>query len=550
MTMARGVRWWLALISWVAGQQIFAGELPRPAALEPAVRFWIQVYTAVDSRQGYLHDERHPEVIYETLRFSPSASPSEQQRQVEEARAAVRRALLALAEGKRQGLDERQRRVLAAWGKRADTATLRAAADRVRFQRGLADRFREGYVRSWQWRPHIRRVLARHRLPEELEVLPHVESSFNPRAYSRAAAAGMWQFMPGTARHFMRVDELVDERLDPWVSSEAAARLLERNYRVLGTWPLAITAYNYGAGGMARAVEAVGSKDIAAIVERYQGPNFGFASRNFYACFLAALEVDRKAEHFFGPLPRSQPPELQEVRLEHYVPIQSLAARLGVSLDELREHNPALREPIWRGDKYVPRGYRLRVPQGRGVLEEALASLGSGERFDRQKPDRLHRVRPGESLSVIAARHGTTVETLMALNGLRSHLIRAGDTLRLPQGRRTASPAPAVKSPARAGEYVVAAGDSLWSIARRFDLRPKALAALNGIDPQNPLIRPGQRLRLGPAAGPREYRVQPGDSLWSIARRFAVSEEDLVRWNGLADPHRLRAGQVLRLAAR
>ena len=140
-------------------------------------------------------------------------------------------------------------------------ASLAAAAERIRFQRGLAERFRDGLVRAGQWEPLHPRGDARTRaLPQELAALPHVESSFNPSAYSHAGAAGLWQFMPGTGKQYLRIDRAVDERYDPWKSSEAAAKLLGANYRVTGAWPLAITAYNHGAGGMMRAVKQLGTQ--------------------------------------------------------------------------------------------------------------------------------------------------------------------------------------------------------------------------------------------------------------------------------------------------
>src|SRR5690606_31302286 len=114
-----------------------------------------------------------------------------------------------------------------------------------------SDRFREGLVRSGAYRDHIESVIAARGLPPELVILPHVESSFHPGAFSSVAASGMWQFMRETAQRFMRVDLVVDERLDPWVATEGAMELLEYNYGRLGTWPLALTAYNHGTNGMA-----------------------------------------------------------------------------------------------------------------------------------------------------------------------------------------------------------------------------------------------------------------------------------------------------------
>ena len=140
-------------------------------------------------------------------------------------------------------------------------------------------------------------------LPRELAALPHVESSFDPTAYSKVGAAGLWQFMPGTGRRFLRVNDAVDERLDPYRATEAAAQLLDYNYRLLGNWPLALTAYNHGAKACV-APRLHGHLRHRHHRAQYPSPSFGFASRNFYVSFLAALEIDRNPEKYFGSLSR------------------------------------------------------------------------------------------------------------------------------------------------------------------------------------------------------------------------------------------------------
>ncbi len=232
------------------------------------------------------------------------------------------------------------------------------------------------WSRSGQWRPHIRSVLAEHDLPQELEVLPHVESSFNPSAYSKVAAAGMWQFMPATARQYMRVDQVVDERMDPFIATEGAARLLKTNYKTTGTWPLALTGYNHGAGGMVRATEALGTNDIDVIVQKYKGKAFGFASRNFYASFLAALEIDSNPGRYFGKVKMDVPIAYDVVAVQKYVSAKALASEAGISMEELKMHNPALLGPVWSGDKYIPQGYPVRVPKSQ--LKRPLESYDRG----------------------------------------------------------------------------------------------------------------------------------------------------------------------------
>jgi membrane-bound lytic murein transglycosylase D len=219
---------------------------------------------------------------------------------IEQEREKIKAALRVLATGKREGLTREQQRVLDLWPESVSNQTLRAAAENVRWQLGQSNRFLAGLRRSGAYRDHIEEVIRSKNLPAGLVVLPHVESSFNPGAYSSAAAAGMWQFTRATGQRFMRIDHIVDERMDPYIAAEAAMSLLEYNYRVLGTWPLALTAYNHGAGGIARAVRETGTSDIEEIVARYNGRRFGFASRNFYAQFLAVSEVENNAERYFG----------------------------------------------------------------------------------------------------------------------------------------------------------------------------------------------------------------------------------------------------------
>lgn len=482
-----------------------AGDFPRPAVLEPAVQFWTRVYTDVSTDQGYLHDAWNLGVVYETVDLPSSSSRAARQQVVKEARQRVAAALRALGRGKRSGLSVTESGVLAAWPEGTANATLRNAANQVRFQLGQSDRFREGLVRSGQWKPYIRRVLANEGLPPELEVLPHVESSFNPRAWSRVAAAGMWQFMPATAREYMRVDHVVDQRMDPFTASEGAARLLKRNHAVTGTWPLALTSYNHGTGGVMRAARQVGSTDIGAIVRNYRGPAFGFASRNFYASFLAALDVDRNAERYFGELSLEAPTDYDVVPLPEYLPVPALAASLAVEPELIRRHNPALLDPVWSGDKHIPRGYALRIPRAslQRPLAEYIAALPASQRFDQQQPDLTHSIAQGESLWVIARRYDTSVQKLKSLNGLRGNNIRAGKTLILP-GNAVAEP-PLARTETRVASatpeiYVIRKGDSLWRIARRFKVSQEQLVAWNNIS-EKQYLQPGQRLKVAVSEG-------------------------------------------------
>jgi membrane-bound lytic murein transglycosylase D len=495
--------------------------IPRPPGLERDVQFWIRVYTEVNTDGGFLHDERHLGVVYEAMQFAPNTSPRERQKAIDATRdryiAALRR--IASASGDLPAEDQRIREL---WGAEGTPTRLLEATKEIRFQLGQSDRFREGLVRAGAWEAHIAEVFANRGLPAELAVLPHVESSFNPAAYSKVGAAGLWQFMRSTGRRYMRIDNSVDDRMDPFRSTDAAAQLLAYNYRVLGSWPLALTAYNHGAAGMRRAKLAQGTDDIETIVRKHKSPSFGFASRNFYVSFLAALEIDRNPEKYFGNLEVQSEVKFQEITLPAYVPMAALQRAVNVSRDRLRALNPALRPGVWDGQRHVPKGYRLRLPaDGEKWTAELLAQrLSPSEVYAGQPAERSHRVGSGETLASIAKEYGVTVSALAEANGMRvSSMLRAGRQLVVPPSGRAivvasapsptpplaAAPAatPAPPPPPPGDVYVVRRGDALSEIAKKVGLTEAELLKINRIRNPN-FIFEGQRLALkaAPAASP------------------------------------------------
>jgi membrane-bound lytic murein transglycosylase D len=533
---------------------------PRPAALEPRVRFWARVYSEVGTDGGLLHDPDDLSLVYEVVRY-PGVSEGSRERRVEQAKRRWASVLRSLASGKRERLTPDEQHALSLFPPGVTSRRLADAARRVRFQLGQADKFRAGIVRSGAWEGYIRRVLREHGVPEPLAALPHVESSFNPAAHSHAGAAGIWQFTRGTGRRFLRIDYVMDERRDPLLATVAAARLLRENYEITGTWPLAITAYNHGAAGMRRAVAKLGTRDIGAIVERYHSRSFGFASQNFYCEFLAALDVSSRFADHFGPLRRDPPVDHEVVTLDaHYAPA-TLASAFGVSLEALRAANPALLAPVWEGSKYVPAGYGLRVPPdpARPAGAQVLAAIDPAQRGAEQRPDRHYRVHRGDTLSKVAHRFGVSESELASLNGLRSrHRLQVGQLLRLPLDQEPGPAAPS-QPPPEEGRYRVQRGDTLERIARRFGASEAELVRLNGLRDRHSL-QAGQVLRLSgepaqtpappeAAAATASYRVRAGDSLSRIAQRHGVSVRELAELNGLRDRHLLRVGQTLRVPA-
>jgi membrane-bound lytic murein transglycosylase D len=334
-----------------------------------------------------------------------------------------------------------------------------------------------------------------------------VESSFNPLAYSHAGAAGLWQFMPSTGARYMRIDRAVDERYDPWRASEAAAALMRDNYRTTGSWPLAITSYNHGAGGMMRAVRQLGTRDIAVIIDRYQSETFGFASKNFYTSFLAATDVDRNAVRYFGAVERERPAQFEQLVIRRPTSAKALAQTFGVDIGLLREMNLALRDGVWSGRIAVPSGYALRLPRvaGRRSLEELAAALPAAAPEPPATRTTKHRVKRGETLSVVARRYGTTPAALAKANRLRptSHL-KIGQLLDIPRTSEVrvasakAAPAEATKAKrpaATARHHTVRRGETLTAIARRNGITIAKLAAENGISTST-RVKAGQKLRI------------------------------------------------------
>jgi membrane-bound lytic murein transglycosylase D len=511
------MRWLVSTLAlsllWLAGHEAAYADVDspfvRPAELEPDIAFWRRVYTEVTTRGGLIHDASNLAVVYEVLEFPEDLPPRQRAKRIEDAKKKYVRILERLAQGA-EDLSREEQRVKNLWPKNTRRARFEQAAEEMRFQLGQADRFREGLIRSGAWRDHIEKTFTSMGLPRELAALPHVESSFNPYAYSKVGAAGMWQFMRSTGRRFLRIDAVVDERLDPYRSTEAAARFLEQNYIVLGSWPLALTAYNHGPGGMRRAQETLGTSDIVTIVRQYKSRTFGFASRNFYVAFLAALEIDANPEKFFGPIKRDPPDTSITLTMPAHVPARSVADALGLDREELRLLNPALLPPVWNGARPIPRGFELRVPS-RIDVAQALAKIES-LRAPVQLAESLHRVARGETLSTIAAQYGVSVRALAELNGLeRPYLIRVGQVLALPTKTGAA---------------------------------PAAVAARTQQAPERPRAVPP----TGVVGAQDSYVVRRGDTLSKIAARYGLSEEKLMELNNIRNRNFIYEGQVLALA--
>ncbi|MGA0164245.1 MAG: transglycosylase SLT domain-containing protein [Bdellovibrionota bacterium] len=371
--MARGrFRHWI-IVALLFSPSVFARveTLPYPRALYHKVEFWKLVYTKYTTRQGILHDSEDLSIIYTDVDLGPFRD----QERADVQRMRVRDAIYGILSKRGQNLTSFEKEILSKFPKYASRSRLSQAAENIRFQLGQADRFKAGVINSNKYMRDIERILREEGAPDFIKYLPHVESSFQEKAISKYGAAGLWQIMPATGRQFIRVDYAVDERLDPWSATRAAAKYLLQNYRRLREWPLALTAYNHGAGGVERAMKMLGTSDIAEIAFQYSSRSFGFASRNFYAQFLAAVQVAQDYKKYFGALELAQPDEFEEIRLKKDTRFRDFSKEYTFNLTEFKKLNLGLRPVVFQNKKPIPRGTLVRLPKGSRKSNVAVASI-------------------------------------------------------------------------------------------------------------------------------------------------------------------------------
>jgi peptidoglycan lytic transglycosylase D len=440
---------WLLFLAALLPLVAFASpeDFPKPAGLVRQVDFWKKVFAEWSENQVAVHDNLYLDKIYTVIDLRPLAENGadedtiwrERHRRQEAELAAIDRALVKLAKGgySPDDLDGRERAIWNLFKDVSESNKFTRARERVRTQQGLKERFRRGLEISRRYLPKMEEIFREEGLPTELTRLPFVESSFNINAYSKVGAAGIWQFIPSSARIYLQFNEIEDARRDPLYATIGAARHLRDDYEVLGSWPLAVTAYNHGRGGMARAVDRLGTTDIAKIIERYDGKAFGFASRNFYAEFLAALEVEREHTKYFGNVDFEKKIDYREVQIDDYVRFSTVAKLAHCSVEELHALNPGFTSEVVEGKLYVPKDYTVRIPAGKEqAFKAAYAQLPASERFSKQRRFFVvHRVQRGQTIGAIAKRYRTTVSAIQVANGLRSVTkLRAGQALKIPTG--------------------------------------------------------------------------------------------------------------------
>ena len=417
---------------------------PTPDILKDNVAFWKKIYTEVSLKQGLLHDREYPLVIFKVFDLDAGGRS---RGSVETEKRKVIAILDHLADQSDSTWTAEEKTIAQLYKDHAPANAMHGAKERIRFQLGQKERFRQGLERSTMYLDTIRAIFTQYKIPHRLAFLPHVESSFNYEAYSKVGAAGLWQFMRGTGKLFLKINYLVDERRDPISATFAAAKLLRQNFDELQAWPLAITAYNHGLNGMKRAEEVTGSKNIADVIAKYESPSFQFASKNFYACFLAASEIAKNPSAYFSDLQFMQKREYKTVPLQSFMKPSVLSQFLKVPQKTLMEYNLSLRPVVFLQQKQIPAGFVMRIPADNAVAanaEKLLAAVPDSLKSQQAERSGYYNVQEGDNLQGIAARLGVTVAQLIQENNInRRNTIYAGQVLRVPTTLASAAPAPA-----------------------------------------------------------------------------------------------------------
>jgi membrane-bound lytic murein transglycosylase D len=406
------------------------------------------------------------------------------------------------------------------------------------------DTFVRWVKRSGQYRMTTLKILKEEGLPLEMANLALIESGFNPNAYSRAHAVGMWQFIGSTARLYgMRVDWWVDERRDPVRSTRAASRYLRDLYTVFDSWELALAAYNTGQRGVERAMKRSRSND-------YWELRLPRETRDYVPKFMAACIIMENPESHGFTFEYDPAIDFEEISVEPKTSLAVVARCAEADECAVKAMNPHLiRECSPDGDG----DYAVRIP--RGTAEKCLANLEAMPAADRiakayANPYMKHTVRSGESLSVIARKYGVSMYEIARVNGISNyHRIRAGQVLTIPYGG-------GVSLPENPGIHVVSRGETLTSVAHRYGLRVNDIAAWNDLRSRD-LIYPGQKLIVSMDAVATArlsgetlvHVVRKGESVWTIAASYGASCRDVLNTNGLRSSDRIYPGQKLKIPA-
>jgi len=411
------------------------------------------------------------------------------------------------------------------------------------FQNRLRPNFEIWLARSGKYAEMIQNALRENDLPEDLLYLALIESGFNPKAYSRSKATGVWQFMKGTGKRYgLRIDRWIDERRDPVKSTHAAVKYLTELYNMFGSWPLALAGYNAGEGRVYRTIVRVRTRDFWTLREsRHLRPE----TRNYVPKFMAATIIAKNPERYGFSIEYEAPLAYDEVEIKNATYLSAIAHYAGITVKTLRDYNPELRRNVT-----PPRapGYKIKLPPG---TKEAFMATYSPEKQEQIFVGRSfkHRVRKGQTISSIAHQYAVDINMLLETNGLHRHsIISVGQQIMVNESPEQLG-----------GKHRIRRGETIGTIASKYKISMRSLLEANDLHKRS-VIRAGRTLIIpghtilssnktasaGKAQGKRKsHQIRSGESISTIAQKYAVRMRDLLRVNQLTKKSIIRAGHTL-----
>jgi membrane-bound lytic murein transglycosylase D len=434
-------------------------ELFPVNGLEGRVLFWEQVFTVYGGNDALIHDRDDVDLVYEAVRlegdWEHDTAVRKSQRTVIQGRLGHWQSRLnylssRVAAGAKLAEEDQALRAMIEQrrGHGVSAREIRDLADGLHVQRGIRERFLEGWTRSGRYLPHMEKIFTEMNVPREILAIPLFESGFHSESKSRKGATGVWQFIRSTGRLFLRIDRHFDERLDPLLSTRGAGRFLLDAYSTLGSWPLAVMAYNHGTYGIQNARRRIG-EDPMTIIRYYSGRKFGYASRNYYPEFLAALRIMENPERHFPGVQIEPAWSFAQVVLKQRTDVAAAMRQYHLDRETFLAYNPAVLPGSVRRGIMLPAGFPLRLPspdpagkpatpvpatvkatpsppQPDAKRPTAPASTAAGKTAARPV---VHTVLANDTLYSLARRYGTTVAALRRLNNLPDDKIRIGQKL-------------------------------------------------------------------------------------------------------------------------
>ncbi|MBC7370155.1 MAG: lytic transglycosylase domain-containing protein [Bdellovibrionaceae bacterium] len=390
-----------------------------PKGMEKQVAFWKDIYAKYSTDQGILHDIENLDIVYGEVDFRPiNADPDltfrqkekKKQKLVDEKKNEIREILLKLDKVQSSdGLNEFDKKIWNLFQNVNEPDKFKDAAEkhRVRFQLGQKDRMQSAIFFSGRYLEDMEKIFRDAGLPIELTRLVFVESSFNVLARSKVGASGLWQIMRYTARPYKMVTSAVDLRNHPISATKLAAKLLRDNYNLLKDWPLALTGYNHGPTGVRKLTEKYKTRNIADLIQNVTSrKSFGFASRNFYACFLAVHEVEMNATKYFPRATWSQPLDQEEIKLPIAVKYKDLQTWFDGNDEKTQVFNPHIN----RGRRLtttIPAKTLVAIPKE--LYSQALTALARG--VFKYSPDSVPQLKSADTPSGPEIKAATPADT-------------------------------------------------------------------------------------------------------------------------------------------